>query len=151
MADLPPADEATDDLELLRLAGHALVHTMKEFDAASIDDVFSEGLLNVMAAPEFDRTEKVRQIFSALENRAYLGSLVESVARAGSTQVFIGHENTSAEMQEVSLVIAPYGSVGQAVGAVGVLGPTRMPYAQAIASVEFVSELMSELVEHLYA
>jgi heat-inducible transcriptional repressor len=65
--------------------------------------------------------------------------------------VFIGHENTSAEMQEVSLVIAPYGNVGQAVGAVGVLGPTRMPYAQAIASVEFVSELMSELVEHLYA
>jgi len=54
-------------------------------------------------------------------------------------------------MQEVSLILAPYGRVGRAVGVVGVLGPTRMPYPQAIASVEFVSGLMNELVEHLYA
>jgi heat-inducible transcriptional repressor len=124
---------------------------MREFDAALIDDIFSDGLLNVMAAPEFDRTEKVRQVFAALENRTYLGSLVESVAREGSVQVFIGHENRSVDMQDVSLVLAPYGRIGRAVGAVGVLGPTRMSYAQAIASVEFVSDLMSELVEHLYA
>jgi heat-inducible transcriptional repressor len=76
---------------------------------------------------------------------------VDSVASAGSIQVFIGHENGPLEMQEVSLVLAPYGRIGRAVGVVGVLGPTRMPYAQAIASVEFVSGLMNELVEHLYA
>ena len=109
--------------------------------ARSIDDLFSDGLLNVMAAPEFDRSEKVRQIFAALENRAYLGSLVDSVAQAGTIQIFIGHENSPLEMQDVSLVLAPYGLVGRAVGVVGVLGPTRMPYAQAIASVEFVSGL----------
>jgi heat-inducible transcriptional repressor len=104
-----------------------------------------------MAAPEFDRSEKVRRVFAALENRAYLGSLVQSVARTGSIQIFIGHENRPVEMQEVSLVLAPYGRTGRAVGVVGVLGPTRMPYAQAIASVGFVSDLMTELVEHLYA
>jgi len=54
-------------------------------------------------------------------------------------------------MQDVSLVLAPYGRIGRAIGVVGVLGPTRMPYAQAIASVDFVSGLMNELVEHLYA
>jgi heat-inducible transcriptional repressor len=151
LGDLPGAEADSDEVDLLRLAGETLLRTMREFDAAVIDDVFSEGLLNVMAAPEFDRTEKIRGIFSALENRVYLGSLVESVARSGSIQVFIGHENPSAEMQDVSLVLAPYGRVGRAVGAVGVIGPTRMSYAQAIASVEFVSELMSELVEQLYA
>ncbi len=151
LADLPMGEESTDDLELLQLTGLGLIRTMREFDAALIDDIFSDGLLNVMAAPEFDRTEKVRQVFAALENRTYLGSLVESVAREGSVQVFIGHENRSADMQDVSLVLAPYGRIGRAVGAVGVLGPTRMSYAQAIASVEFVSDLMSELVEHLYA
>jgi heat-inducible transcriptional repressor len=149
--DLPGPEAGSDEADLVRFAAESLLRTMRDFDAAVIDDVFSEGLLNVMAAPEFDRTEKVRQIFSALENRVYLGSLVESVARSGSIQIFIGHENPSAQMQDVSLVLAPYGRVGRAVGAVGVLGPTRMPYAQAIASVEFVSELMSELVEQLYA
>jgi heat-inducible transcriptional repressor len=54
-------------------------------------------------------------------------------------------------MQDVSLILAPYGRIGRAVGVVGVLGPTRMSYPQAIASVEFVSGLMNELVEHLYA
>jgi heat-inducible transcriptional repressor len=151
MSDLPQGDESTDDTDLLARVGRGLVRTMREFDGAAIDDLFSDGLLNVMAAPEFDRSEKVRSVFAALENRAYLGSLVESVARAGGIQVFIGHENLPPEMQEVSLVLAPYGQVGQAVGVVGVLGPTRMPYAQAIATVEFVSGLMNELVEHLYA
>jgi heat-inducible transcriptional repressor len=124
---------------------------MREYDAEAIDNLFSDGLLNVMAAPEFDRSEKVRQVFAALENRVYLGSLVEAVARAGSIQIFIGRENRPEEMREVSLVLAPYGMSGQAVGVVGVLGPTRMPYPQAIASVAFVSDLMNELVEHLYA
>ena len=151
LGDLPVGDEATDDLELLRLTGEGLVRTMREFDAALIDDLFSDGLLNVMAAPEFDRSEKVRQVFAALENRAYLGSLVEAVSRAGSIQIYIGHENQSLEMQDVSLILAPYGRIGRAVGVVGVLGPTRMPYSQAIASVEFISSLMNELVEHLYA
>jgi heat-inducible transcriptional repressor len=151
LADLPRGESGSDDLELLCRIGDGLVRTMREFDAALIDDLFSDGLLNVMAAPEFDRSEKVRQVFAALENRAYLGSLVESVARAGSIQIFIGHENRPLEMQDVSLVLAPYGRIGRAIGVVGVLGPTRMPYAQAIASVEFVSGLMNELVEHLYA
>jgi heat-inducible transcriptional repressor len=151
LADLPRGEEASDDLGLLFLIGEGLVRTMREFDAALIDDLFSDGLLNVMAAPEFDRSEKVRRVFAALENRVYLGSLVDSVARAGSIQIFIGHENSPLEMQDVSLVLAPYGRIGRAIGVVGVLGPTRMPYAQAIASVEFVSGLMNELVEHLYA
>jgi heat-inducible transcriptional repressor len=150
LADLP-AGEPSDDLDLLRRIGDGLVRTMREFDATLIDDLFSDGLLNVMAAPEFDRSDKVRAVFAALENRAYLGSLVESVARAGAIQIFIGHENGPLEMQEVSLVLAPYGRIGHAIGVVGVLGPTRMPYSQAIASVEFVSGLMNELVEHLYA
>jgi heat-inducible transcriptional repressor len=151
LSDLPRGEEADDDSDLLCLIGEAVVRTMREFDTAVIDDLYSDGLLNVMAAPEFDRSEKVRRVFAALENRAYLGSLVQSVARTGSIQIFIGHENRPVEMQEVSLVLAPYGRAGRAVGVVGVLGPTRMPYAQAIASVGFVSDLMTELVEHLYA
>jgi heat-inducible transcriptional repressor len=149
--DLPIGDGVSGESEILHRVGERLVRAMREFDAAIIDDLFSDGLLNVMAAPEFDRSEKVRQVFAALENRAYLGSLVEAVALAGSIQIFIGHENGPLEMQDVSLILAPYGRIGRAVGVVGVLGPTRMSYPQAIASVEFVSGLMNELVEHLYA
>ena len=136
---------------LARRVGERIVRIVKEYDAASIEEVFSDGLLNVMEAPEFAQSDKLRRVFSALENRAYLGELVGSVAGAGRIQVFIGHENQALEMQDVSLVLAPYGRPGRAIGVVGVLGPTRMSYSQAIGTVRFVSGLMNELVDHLYA
>ena len=96
---------------------------MRDYDTAAIEEVFSDGLLNVMEAPEFAQSDKLRRVFTALENRAYLGDLVGSVAGAGQIQVFIGGENTPLEMHDVSLVLAPYGRPGRAIGVVGVLGP----------------------------
>ncbi len=136
---------------LARRVAERLVATMREFDAAKIEELFSDGLLNVMEAPEFAQSEKLRRVFSALENRAYLGDLLSAVAGAGRIQIFIGHENAPPEMGECSLVLAPYGRPGRAVGVVGVLGPTRMSYPHAIGTVSFVSGLMNELVDHLYA
>jgi heat-inducible transcriptional repressor len=104
-----------------------------------------------MEAPEFDRSDKLRRIFAALENRSYLGELFDSIAGSGRVQVFIGAENAPDEMRDVSLVLASYGEPGTAVGVVGVLGPTRMAYPQAIGTVRFVSGLMNELVAHIHA
>jgi heat-inducible transcriptional repressor len=140
-----------DGDELLAAAAERIASMMRDFDAAAVEDVFSEGLLNVMAEPEFERSEKVRRVFSALQNRDYLGSLVLEVARSGDVQVFIGTENRATDMQDVSLIVAPYGRPGRALGVVGVLGPTRMAYAQAISSVRYVSGLMNELVDNLYS
>ena len=144
----------SDDDQLERVArrvGDRIVRILRDYDAATVEEVFSDGLLNVMEAPEFAQSDKLRQVFTALENRAYLGELVGDVANGGRIRVFIGAENTPAEMQEVSLVLAPYGRPGRAIGVVGVLGPTRMSYPQAIGTVRFVSGLMNELVDHLYA
>lgn len=139
------------DAAVLRRVADRIARTMREFDGAAIEEIYSDGLLNVMEAPEFAQSEKLRRVFSALENRSYLGQLLATVAGSGRMTVFIGHENPPAEMREVSLVLAPYGRPGRAVGVVGVLGPTRMAYSTAIGRVGFVSGLMNELVEHLYA
>jgi len=136
---------------IARRVGERAIRVLRDYDAAAIEEVFSDGLLNVMEAPEFAQSDKLRRVFSALENRTYLGQLVGSVAGAGRVQVFIGHENQPQDMRDVSLVLAPYGRPGRAIGVVGVLGPTRMPYSQAIGTVRFVSGLMNELVDHLYA
>ncbi|HYH94036.1 MAG TPA: HrcA family transcriptional regulator, partial [Candidatus Saccharimonadales bacterium] len=144
----------SDDVQLERVArrvGERIVRILREYDAATIDDVFSDGLLNVMEAPEFAQSDKLRRVFTALENRVYLGELVGNVADAGRIQIYIGGENEPDEMHGVSLVLAPYGRPGHAIGVVGVLGPTRMSYPQAIGTVRFVSSLMNELVDHLYA
>ena len=136
---------------LARRIADRVLRTLREYDAESVEEVFSDGLLNVMQAPEFAQSDKLRRVFSALESRAYLGSLIDSLGQGEDVRVFIGHENVPEEMRDVSLVLAPYGRSGRAVGVVGVLGPTRMSYPQAIGTVRFVSGLMNELVDHLYA
>ena len=123
---------------------------MREFDGASVEDVFSDGLLNVMEAPEFSQSEKLRRVFAVLQNRDYLGSLMGKLSASDDVQVLIGTENGPAEMHDVSLVLAAYGQRDRALGVVGVLGPTRMSYPHAIGTVRYVSGLMNELVEQLY-
>lgn len=140
-ADAPP---------LLVRATVRVERMMREFDSATVEDVFSDGLLNVMSEPEFTQSEKLRRVFTVLQNREYLGSLVRRLSAAEDVQVLIGAENEPDEMQDVSLVLAVYGQPGRAMGVVGVLGPRRMAYPQAIGTVRFVSGLMNELVEQLY-
>ena len=135
---------------LIARVGQRIVQTLRDYDHEAVEEVFSDGLLNVMGAPEFAQSDKLRRVFSALENRAYLGDLVGQVAASGEVKVYIGEENLAPDMHEVALILAPYGRPGQAVGVVGVLGPTRLAYSDAIGSVRFVSGLMNELVEHLY-
>ncbi len=144
-----PADDPV--FTLVRRAGERALHLLRDFDATTVEQLFSDGLLHVMAEPEFAVSEKLRRVFTALENRQYLGELVDDVTRAGDLRVYIGRENRTAEMADVTLVLAPYGRPGAAVGVVGVLGPTRLRYAQAIGTVRFVSGLMNDLVDHLYA
>jgi heat-inducible transcriptional repressor len=85
-----------------------------------------------------------------LQNRDYLARLLDRIANQTDVQVLIGAETGRREMEDVSLVLAAYGRPGRAMGVVGVLGPTRMAYPQAIGTVRFVSGLMNELVEQLY-
>lgn len=135
---------------LVLRATERIERLMREFDAAAVEDVFSDGLLYVMEAPEFSQSQTLRRVFGALQDREYLGGLLRRIYGQGDVQVLIGAENEAQEMHNVSLVLASYGRPGRAMGVVGVLGPTRMAYPQAIGSVRYVSGLMNELVEQLY-
>ncbi len=136
---------------LFQQAVERVSRVMHEFDSAAIEEVFSEGLLNVMKEPEFERSERLRRVFNVLQDRAYLGDLVQRLAVSDDVTVFIGTENEHEEMTDVSLVVASYGRADRAIGVVGVVGPTRMAYPHAISTVRYVRGLMNELVDHLYA
>jgi heat-inducible transcriptional repressor len=147
---LTSLDPTVPHWELTARVGERLIRMLSDYDRAAVEEVFSDGLLNVMGAPEFAHSDKLRRVFTALENRTYLGELVGNVAASGVVTVYIGHENEPPDMREVALVLAPYGRRDRAVGVVGVLGPTRLAYSEAIGTVRFVSGLMNELVDHLY-
>lgn len=89
-------------------------------------------------AGAFDAVETVREVLSVLEQQLVVVSLLRDVLDRG-LQVAIGAETGMTPLAECSLVVAPYEVEGEPVGTVGVLGPTRMDYAQALAAVAVVS------------
>src|SRR5262245_62540323 len=103
----------------------------------SDDLVYVGGAANMAAA--FDAVEVVRNVLQTLEQQYVVVSLLRDVLHRGLT-VAIGAEHGVEPLVACSVVVAPYIVEGEAVGTVGVLGPTRMNYPHALAAVDVVSE-----------
>lgn len=106
---------------------------------ASVGDepVFVGGASQVAQA--FDTVETVRSVLHTLEQQYVLVSLVRDVLHRGLS-VAIGAEHGVEPLAACSVVVRPIVVDGEQVGTVGVLGPTRMDYPQAMATVEVVSD-----------
>ncbi len=89
-------------------------------------------------AETFDAIEVVRRVLSALEQQYVVVSLLRHALQDDALSVAIGAENGDS-LAECSLVVAPYEAEGSRAGTVGILGPTRMNYPQAMAAVAVVS------------
>ena len=148
--DEAPADDPV--FTLVRRAGERALRILREFDAATVEQLFSDGLLHVMAEPEFAASEKLRRVFAVLENRTVPRRALRGrdalgrpagLHRAGEPPGRDGRRGPRPRHRTAG--------PGAAVGVVGVLGPTRLRYAQAIGTVRFVAGLMNDLVDHLYA
>jgi heat-inducible transcriptional repressor len=123
-------DPAVDDL-VARVG--VVVHDHEE-DA---DNVFVNGASRMAAS--FDAVETVRSVLTILEQQLVVVSLLRDVVDRG-LNVAIGTETGMQPLAECALVVAPYTVDGEQVGTVGVLGPTRMNYPQALAAVAVVGQ-----------
>jgi len=127
-----------------------VVQIMKRVDNQANTNVYRDGLVNILHQPEFHETQSARQVIRLLEDRTTLEELLTEMLEVGGVQVVIGGEGRWQELRECSLVVSPYGVSGEATGAVGVMGPMRMPYSRAISAVRYVAGLMSDLFGELY-
>ena len=98
-------------------------------------------------ASAFDTVETIRRVLSTLEEQFVVVNLLrEALERSGSVSIGTEHGTDSAfeSLLTCSVVAAPYVIDGRLAGAIGVLGPTRMDYPQAMAAVSMVSEKLSD-------
>ncbi len=106
-----------------------------------------DGLRHMFSYPELMPGSRAREVAEVLEDRDLMGSLLWEVAPdSGEVRVTIGAENKRVLLRSFSVVFAQYGVPSEGAGVVGVIGPTRMPYASAISSVRYLSSMMSEMV-----
>jgi heat-inducible transcriptional repressor len=100
------------------------------------DQVYIGGTSEMAAA--FDAVGTVSEILRILEQQLVVVSLLEDVLDRGLS-VAIGTETGNEALADCSLVVAPYVVDGEAAGTIGVLGPTRMHYDQALSAVAVVA------------
>jgi heat-inducible transcriptional repressor len=123
---------------------------MKRVDDQAGLHLYRDGLLNILDQPEFTVPESARNVVHLFEDRTLLEDLLTEMLEVGGVQVIIGGEGRWNELRECSLVVSPYGVSGEATGALGVMGPMRMPYSRAISTVRYVAGLLSDLFRDLY-
>jgi len=88
----------------------------------------------------------LRMVLEALEEQVVVLKLLAAAKDAGTVMVSIGNENEAQEMRSTSVVSVGYGSGGNLLGGMGVVGPTRMDYPGTIAAVRAVANYMGDIL-----
>ncbi len=124
-----------------------------ESGGAELHQVLLDGAVNLLEVPEFSDLVRLRGIFRTLEEKHQLLRLLNRCIEEGRTgvRVLIGSETRVPDLDRCTLVTSNYGSEGAPRGAVGVLGPTRMEYAKAVALVDYVSRFFDRLLANYTA
>ena len=129
----------------------SVIKLMEAEDNQEHEDSYLDGLHFTLNQPEFANNRWLTQTLTELiEQRNLLKSIIPSRLTGKGVQVIIGRENKTEALHDYSVVISRYGLPDQAEGTICVIGPTRMPYARTIATVDYLSRVLSGLVGKLY-
>jgi heat-inducible transcriptional repressor len=129
---------------------NCLLKIMQAEDEQESERSYLDGLHFALSQPEFRQAQWLLTLMELVERRRLLRIITpEEVVQRG-VQVIIGKENKAEAIQNCSVVISQYGLPEEALGTIGVVGPTRMPYARTISAVNYLSLVLSQLVAELY-
>ena len=91
--------------------------------------------------------ERIRMLFDDIERQEGLLSLLDEARQAQGVRLFIGSENPLFSLSGSSVIVAPYRNRdNQIIGAIGVIGPTRLNYARIIPIVDYTAQLVGRLL-----
>ena len=128
----------------------SLAGAFTDLEQSSADDLYVEGASRLLSEAHYSDLTDVDKLMTALEGRANVLRMLRSALGERSVFLWIGAENPQPELRSVSVVGANYGLGHRNLGSVGVVGPLRMDYANAIASVREAARELSRYFESVY-
>lgn len=112
---------------------------------------YLDGLHFLFSQPEFVNNRSLAlSLMELIEGGSLLRNIIPPEMDDRGVQVIIGKENKAESIHDYSIILSRYGIPKRASGTIGVIGPTRMPYARAIATVSFLTSVLNRFVDHLY-
>ena len=102
-------------------------------------------LENTNAIEDLDR---IRELFEEMERRQSLLDVLDSTREAEGVRLFIGSENRLFPLSGSSVIVAPYmNAERRVIGALGVIGPTRLNYARVIPMVDYTAKVVGQILD----
>jgi heat-inducible transcriptional repressor len=115
--------------------------------AAPEPEIIVDGQSNLLAATE--DLDRAKTVLRALEEKEFIMKLLDKTIAAPGICVFIGAEANLADLTDISVVTATYGSEDRPLGTIGVIGPTRINYSKVIPLVDFTADVITEMLPKL--
>ncbi len=117
-------------------------------DINPTDKVVLTGVKNIMKQPEFENPHTLQGVIELIEDKDVIIHILEKQKdfHLSNVLVSIGSENESVKLKDYSLVTKEY-KIGDISGTLGLVGPKRMEYPKAVAIVDYVSKVLTELLK----
>ena len=150
--------------ELRRIMGAEIARRRQEIDSLARDLVESglavwenagqsqerlivRGRANLLDAPADTDVDRIRSLFDDLERKRDIAEFLNLAEEGEGVRIFIGSENKLFSLSGSSLVVSPYMNADRKIiGAVGVIGPTRLNYGRVVPIVDYTAQLVGRLV-----
>jgi heat-inducible transcriptional repressor len=127
-----------------------LAPVFSEIEERAGDSLYVDGAARLLSEDRFQELSQLGDLMLMLEHRVQLLSILRHALDEPRVFLRIGEENERSELKSLSIVASGYGIGSRNLGAVSVIGPVRMDYGRAIASVRQAAAELSRFVGELY-
>jgi heat-inducible transcriptional repressor len=114
------------------------------------ESLYVDGRSRLLSGYRFEDQQQLNEVMEMLERRVSLLGVLRSALDQRDVFVRIGRENEAPALRSLALVASGYGLPARNLGTVSVIGPLRMDYGRAIASVRAAASELSRFVEDVY-
>ncbi len=105
------------------------------------------GRANLLETAKVEDLDRIRELFDDLERKRDIAGFLELTEEGEGVRIFIGSENKLFSLSGSSLVVSPYMNADRRIiGAVGVIGPTRLNYGRIVPIVDYTAQLVGRLM-----
>ena len=139
----------------------------EEISKFSVNEIYWEGTSNILALPDLSQSDDIYSLFRRMEEKETIAHLLEEQAHQMESEIFnekqgrknggknklvtrvrvqIGSENPLKELQNLSVVTSTYKINDRTVGLLGIMGPKRMQYDKMISLVDYVSQVVNQML-----
>ncbi len=126
----------------LRLARESFEDTTRQ--------VYVEGIHYLFQGTDFPDLGKMRELFKILEEKSKLLKLLDKTIESKNLSIILGQEQKLDELSDFTVISSPYSLRDDNIGAVSIIGPTRMNYSKIVPAVDLTAKILSQLLQEIY-